>query len=55
MWWPVAFVAVVAVVGFCEWRARNKPISASFRDRWISLEPNEFRPIAGGHTADERH
>jgi hypothetical protein len=54
MWWIVTIVAVVAVVGFFEWRARNKPLTPVMRDRWSSLEPNEFRPMTGGHSTDER-
>jgi hypothetical protein len=30
MWWIIGVVAFVAMLGFFEWRSRNKPLSSAF-------------------------
>ncbi len=56
MWWIVAVVLVVAVLGFFEWRSRNKPLASGLRDQWgpHNAAHNEFRAVTGGHDTDKR-
>lgn len=53
MWWAIAVLAILAVLGVFEWRSRNKPLVRE--DDWgAHFDANFFRPITGGHDVSER-
>ncbi len=57
MVWIVIAVAVIVVLGFFEWRSRNKPLASGLQNHWgtHSSATNHDRPLTGGHDADGRH
>lgn len=53
MWaWIIAVVVMVAILGFFEWRSRNKPLAPGLRDGWSvhsAAQNGEGRTMSGGH------
>jgi hypothetical protein len=47
MWWIVIGVAVLVLVGWFEWRSRNKPLPPGLNGVW-GVGENADRPITGG-------
>jgi hypothetical protein len=56
MVWIIIAVAVIVVLGFFEWRSRNKPLPSGLQNHWgaHSAAMNHDRPLTGGHDADGR-
>jgi hypothetical protein len=54
--WIIIAVAVIVVLGFFEWRSRNKPLPSGLQNHWgaHSAAMNHDRPLTGGHDADGR-
>ena len=50
MFWIIAIVAIVSILGFFEWRSRNKPLAPGLQNHWgvHSAATNEGRAESGG-------
>jgi hypothetical protein len=52
MFWIIAVVAVVAVLGYFEWKSRNKPLARGLQNHTSvhsAAQNGEGRSAAGGH------
>ena len=53
MWvWIITIVVIVAILGFFEWRSRNRPLAPGLRDGWnvhSAAHNGEGRTMSGGH------
>ena len=57
MLWIILAVVAIAVLGFFEWRSRNKPLPSGLQNHWSvhsAATNGEGRTMSGGHEDNRR-
>jgi hypothetical protein len=52
MFWIISIALIIMVMGFFEWRSRNKPLSRGLESHWgvhSAAHNGEGRSMSGGH------